>query len=412
MSLRRDSPITIVGGGIVGCSIAYELSRRGCTDITVLERNEAILGPGQSSTNEGAIHAGVYYPSKIMPLKARLCVLGNRLLYEFLDEHKLPYQKNGKLIVATTPVEDQYLNFFLDIGKRNAVPGIKKISGPEAMDLEPNLRNITSALHVPSTGYTAPAALLNKIYLLARAGGVKFRFGVSVVGLTPQEASCTITTRTETGKHVLKSEYLINAAGLYADEIARMISSDFPHVIEPVRGEFAEFDRSARPDVWTNGMHIYQPPYCYTTEDGVMKVIKLTPAQLTKRLASGTAKITAGVHLSPVYRQTGDRFSSGDVITISPLKTLGLGKENYTSQLHGKADYISKINAFFPNLRAQDLTLGHTGIMATLKSHNDFVIERDSSHPRCMNLVGLDSPAWTSCLAIAEEVANLVEQPI
>lgn len=410
MALRITSPITIIGAGVVGCAIAYELSQRGQTDITVLERGEDILTRNQSTTNEGAIHAGIYYPPEVTPLKARLCVEGNQMLYAFLSTHKIPHQKNGKLIVATTPTEDQYLDFFLDIGKRNKVPDIKKISGAEAMALEPNLKNVVSALHVPSTGYTSPIALLHKLYLLAKAGGVKFRFGVSVVALEPQDASCTIITKTETGKHILKSEYVINAAGLYADEVARMIRSDFPHVIEPVRGEFAQFDRSARPEVWTNGMHIYQPPYCYTTEDGQMQLVKLTPAQLNKRLASGTVKITAGVHLSPVYRQMGDRFLSDDTITISPLKTAGLGKENYTDGLHGKADYISKISAFFPNVRAQDLTLGHTGIMATLKNHNDFVIERDSMYPRCINLVGMDSPAWTSCLAIGQHVARLIEE--
>jgi glycine/D-amino acid oxidase-like deaminating enzyme len=347
-----------------------------------------------------------------MPNKAKLCVEGNALLYEFLETHRLPYQKNGKLIVATTPVEDQYLDFFLDVGKRNGVPGIKKITGVEAVALEPNLRNVISALHVPSTGCTSPAALLKKIYLLAKASGVKFRLGVTVVGLAAKETSCTITTKTETGTHTLKTEFLINAAGLYADDIARLINSGSPYEIEPVRGEFCEFDKADRPEININGMHIYGPPYCYTTEEGVLKIVSLTPAQLTKRLASGTVKITAGVHLSPTYRQMRDQYVLENVITISPLKTIGLGKEDYTSSLHGKSDYINKVKGFFPNLNAQDITLSHTGIMATLKGHNDFVIERDISYPRCINLIGMDSPAWTSCFAIARRVLSLMEERI
>ncbi len=411
MSLRRDSPITIIGAGIVGCAIAYELSSEGYSDITVLERNESIAaGPNQSLVNEGAIHAGVYYPPEIMPLKARLCVEGNALLYTFLKEHKLPHQQNGKLIVATTPAEEQYLDFFLDIGKRNHVPGITKISAAEVLKLEPNLKNVIAALHVPSTGYTSPIALLSKMYLLARSQGVKFRFGVSVVSLLAKDASCTITTKTETGKHTLQTEFLINAAGLYADEIARMANAGSPYVIEHVRGEFAEFDRTTRSEMWMNGMHVYQPPYCYTTENGKVEILKLTPAQLTKRLANGTAKITTGVHLSPVYRKVGDQFMTGDAVTISPLKTVGLGKEDYQSQLHPKTDYIAKIENFFPGVHAQDLSLSHSGIMATLKDHNDFVIERDSLYPRCINLIGMDSPAWTSCLAIAREVFTLMKE--
>lgn len=98
--------ITIIGGGVVGCAIAYELSRNGHKSILVIERNETIPGLNQSSRNGGVIHSGLYYPQDIEPLKAALCVEGNHLMYEFCARYNLPHRKTGKLITATTPRGD------------------------------------------------------------------------------------------------------------------------------------------------------------------------------------------------------------------------------------------------------------------------------------------------------------------
>jgi len=111
--------------------------------------------------------------------------------------------------------------------------------------------------------------------------------------------------------------------------------------------------------------------------------------------------------LSPAYEKKNGKFVL-DKVTISPLKTTGLGKEDYTTQLHSAADYIQRVHYFFPNLKEKDLKPDHTGIMSPLKGYRDFVIKRDRKFPNCINLVGMESPAWTSSFAIAKYVENLM----
>ena len=406
--MNKDSSIAIIGGGIVGCAIAYELSSNGYANITVLERNTSIPGLNQSSTNEGCIHSGVYYPKDIMPLKANLCVEGNALIYNFLQKHGLPYKKVGKLIVATNPQEEEYLDFFLRVGIENGVPAVKKIAGNEAKSMEPNISNVIAALYVPSAGCTSPNALIKKIKSLAEAQGVLFLLGAKVTAIAPHKNSFAITSETNTSVRHAQADILINSAGLYADEIAKMINPGFPYEIVPTRGEFFQYDKSLRQNIWMNGMHVYSPPYCYTIENGKVKLASTPAAQIHRRIKEGNTFITAGVHISPAYDEISDKPILGNTLTISPLKTIGLGKEDYDSNLHPAEDYIQRVHSFFPNLQEEDIKPHHTGIMSPLKGHKDFVIEKDRKYPNCIHLVGMESPAWTASFAIAKYVKNLL----
>lgn len=399
------SSIAIVGAGIVGCAIAYELSNNGYKNITVIEKNATILGPNQSLTNEGTIHSGIYYPKDIMPFKASLCAKGNSLMYEFLEKHNLPHKKVGKLIIATNKKEEEYLDFFLKIGVENGVPGIKKITGKKAKKMEPNIANIASALYIPSAGSASPQMLIEKVKTLAEANGVSFIFNTKVSKMTPDKKGFLINDN-------IQADIIINSAGLFADEIARLIDPGFPYEITPTRGEFFQFDKSKRQNIWMNGMHVYQPPYCYEIIDGKMNILSISPKELNKRLEGGSAFITAGVHLSPAYEKINGNYVLKNKITISPLKTTGLGKEDYTTNTHKASDYIKKINYFFPNLKKEDLVPDHTGIMSPLKGYRDFIIEKDKKFPNFINLVGMESPAWTSSFAIAKYVSHLLRTQI
>ncbi|MGH7245806.1 MAG: NAD(P)/FAD-dependent oxidoreductase [Candidatus Levyibacteriota bacterium] len=406
--MKKTSSIMIIGGGIVGCAVALELSEKGWKNITVVERNKTIPGLNQSSTNEGTIHSGIYHPKSVMPLKAKLSAEGNRLMYKFLKKHHLPYKKIGKLIIATNVFEESYLDFFLSIGKENGVARVKKISGEKAKKLEPNLGNVTAALRVPSTGSSSPDALIRKVKELAEKNGVRFLLQTTATVIKPAKKQIELTLQTSRGKKTLLSDFLINSAGLYSDEIAKMINPKSPYVIEPARGEFYAYDsQKARSNIKVN-MHIYQPPYCYTTKNGNMEILKIPASRLKTRLKKGDVIITAGVHISPAYAKKRDRYGLNK-ITISPLKTTGLGKGNYKTKLHPAKDYITKINYFFPHLTASDIKKDHTGIMSPLKNHRDFVIEKDKKFPNCINLIGMESPAWTSCFAIAKYVETLIK---
>ncbi len=406
--MKKDSSIAVIGGGIVGCAVAYELSAHGYSDIVVIERNVSIPGTNQSSTNEGTIHSGIYYPKDAMPLKAQLCVEGNRLLYAFLKKYHLPYKKVGKLIIATTSHEEEYLQFFLRVGRQNGVAGAKVISSAAVERLEPNVKHVTQALYVPSAGCASPAALIQKVKQLAQNNGVKFLLGTKVENIDPHKDGFTICARVTGQKKYFHKHIVINAAGLYADEVARMINPAFPYHIEPTRGEFFQFHPSKRQDLRVSGMHLYQPPYCYQVKNGKMRMHTVAAKHLRQYVREGRVYITAGVHLSPVYDNLHGTYVLGNRITISPLKTTGLGKEDYTTHLQGARDYIQRVNSFFPSLKEKDIQPDHTGIMAPLRGYRDFIIQRDKKFANCIHLVGMESPAWTACFAIARYVRTLM----
>jgi L-2-hydroxyglutarate oxidase len=129
--------------------VPFELSKDQ-KDILVFEKNSGITkGENQSSRNSGVLHGGIYYELDIRPLKGRLCVEGNRLLYEFVRKYQLPCKQTRKLMVANDEAESRILDQYLLQAMINRVPGVRKIGANETRNLEPNLR-ARSALLVPT----------------------------------------------------------------------------------------------------------------------------------------------------------------------------------------------------------------------------------------------------------------------
>ena len=121
--MSNDIPIAIIGGGVIGCAVAWELSKVH-QGIFLFEKNPGITaGENQSSRNSGVIHSGIYYDQETRPLKAALCVEGNHMLYEFCSRHQVPALKTGKLLVATSDQEDEVLDAVMPvIGITCAIP--------------------------------------------------------------------------------------------------------------------------------------------------------------------------------------------------------------------------------------------------------------------------------------------------
>mgnify|MGYP001587566774 FL=1 len=227
--------ITIIGGGVVGCALAYELSKS-IDDVVLIESNSRICGENQSSRNSGVVHAGIYYDKRKSPLKAELCVHGNKMLYEFGEQHGIPIRNTGKLLVALNSLEEEYLDDVERVAAENNVPGVRFMSIDEARMLEPNISG-HSALYVPTSGIVEPTSLVSKLYALAAKQGTIFQLGSKVVKITPQTSSFEVTTLTAGyGITSFESDMVINAAGLHSDEIARMVNPSFGYEIYPVRG--------------------------------------------------------------------------------------------------------------------------------------------------------------------------------
>jgi L-2-hydroxyglutarate oxidase LhgO len=388
MSDRLD--ITVVGAGVIGTAVAHLLARQG-REVFVIEKNPGVTqGENQSSRNSGVIHAGLYYDKDTRPLKARLCAAGNTLLYEFCQKYDLPHLACGKLVVATKEEDLPAMELYRARAETNGVP-CEKISGEAAREREP-LVNAMAALWLPTSGIIDPTAYLHQLYALASSDGAEFLTQTEVIAAKPGPEGIEITLRYRDGAtDTFLTEQLINCAGLYSDDLARMINPDSAYSIDPMRGEAACFYRTKRPELGVGDLNVYPTPY-------------------QVHMPGGTYW-TVGVHLTPTLEPVaGGGAQPGSTITVGPLNMAAKDKEDYGGEHRPMAEFHQQVESFFPSLRPDDLQPYQAGIQARLSGYQDWVMEFDKKHPACLNLLGFDSPGLTGSLAIAEDVKNLLDQ--
>jgi len=397
--------IAIIGAGVIGCALAHYLSMDGgnSKDIVVIEKNKQINGENQSSRNSGVIHAGMYYPESIGPLKAKLCVEGNRMLYDFCSKYDIPHKKCGKLIVATDSLEEQYLEDVYEIAKKNRVPDIRLIDKEEIKIMEPNVGGKT-ALYVPTSGIIEATTFVNKLYDLAEEEGVMFLPGNKVVGVEPVDGLFKVNIESETDSESFLSETVINCAGLYSDDIAKMIDPESPYRMDPIKGESAKFYRSASGAVEMSGMNVYPVPFGYMPDGSKLKVGFKEFQRLFKE---GKVNKSVGVHLTPTFDMREGKFVIGDTVTMGPAYSAPEDKDDYSS-IRDPNYYYLAVKPFFPNIELKNISLHQAGIRAKLSGHYDFVIERDPAYGSFINLIGIDSPGLTASLAIAEYTLKMI----
>lgn len=402
MAERIDT--VIIGGGSVGCAIAYTLSPS--RQVLLIEQEPQIPSDNQSTRNSGVIHAGIYYERNRSPLKASLCVKGNAMLYVFCQEHEdaVPCKMTGKLVVATSEDELPFLNYTRDIGLENSVPALRILNGSEMRRLEPNVSGI-AALLAPTSGVIDPAAYVKKLKTLSEARGALILTGTKVIAASHNEV-ITLTVESNGTTYTIEAINVINASGLYSDEVARMINPRSEYVITPVRGEIAKFNHRKRPDISIRGMNIYPVFTGYENDTG--RNVKVSLDEFLSLESRGKITRTVGVHITPTFDTTSSTSALGTTAIIGPLKTVDVGKTDYTTCLKDTDSYFDRIKGFFPHIRRDDISLHYTGIMAVPSGHSDFIIERDPVIRRCIQLIGIDSPGLTASLAIGEYVGNML----
>ncbi len=397
-------PITIIGAGVVGCAIAYQLSKLN-KEVFVIEKNPKVTSENQSSRNSGVVHAGVYYPKDEGPLKGELCVKGNKLLYDFCAEFDVPSRQTGKLIVAVNERELPYLQDTFDIACENGVPNAKLITGNEAKKTEPNVRCLKAA-HVPTSGIVEATQLVHKLYTLANQEGAFFLTNTNVIDIRPKAGFFEITTQSGSRTEVFESEIVINSAGLYSDEIGKMVNPDLPFDILPIRGEAAKFYKTKREDIYHAGLNVYPVPFPIYPDGSRAEL----PFDEFKKLFNEKKVVkTVGVHLTPTFDMKNGDYEIGNVVTLGPAPKLAKHKEDYSEDLFEPQYYFDSVKNFFPNLRIEDISLHQAGIQAKLVQQYDWVIQPDEKHPKFIQLIGIDSPGLTACLSIADYVQEIIQ---
>jgi L-2-hydroxyglutarate oxidase LhgO len=396
--VRPGYDLVVVGAGIVGLAVAREWLLRFPDDSVVVLEREA--GPAQHQTghNSGVVHGGIYYQPG--SLKARLCVEGARLMYEYCEQHDIPHERCGKLIVAVAPDELPRLDDLEARGTANAVPGLRRVGAGEINEIEPNAVGL-QALHAPSTGIVDYPAVARALVGELTGLGAAVRFGTEVTGI---ETGGDAVVHTADGP--LRTGRVIACAGLWSDRLARRAGAPRDPQIVPFRGAYLGLTPTERPRV--NGM-IYPVPNPELPFLGV---------HITRHIGGGvtlgpTAMMVAARDAYSL-RHWSWRDSWESLTWPGTWRVAGkywrVGIDEIRMAASRRA-FVTAAARYLPGLSLDDLDgTSHAGVRAQAVGRDgalvdDFVISRTGpvSHVR-----NAPSPAATSAFALARELVDRV----
>jgi L-2-hydroxyglutarate oxidase LhgO len=358
----------VIGAGVVGLAIGRALALAG-REVLLLE-GERHFGTGTSSRNSEVIHAGIYYPAG--SLKARLCVEGRRVLYEYCAARGVAHRKLGKLIVATRASQVEALQSILAHAQDNGVENIGLIEAAEARRLEPALACM-AALHSQETGIVDSHGLMLSLLGDLEAAGGSLACASPFVRAERSGAGWIVHTGGE-APFALAADWLVNAAGLQAQEVAARIGS-LPSDHIPAR-------------------HLARG--CYFQLTGRAPFSRLVyPVPVPGGL---------GVHLT--LDLGGQARFGPDVEWIDAI--------DYTVDPRRADAFYAEVREYWPQLPDASLAPAYSGIRPKLSGPGepaaDFIIAGPRTHgvPGLVNLFGIESPGLTACLAIGEYVRRLL----
>lgn len=357
--------IVIIGGGIVGTAIARELSRYDVNTILVEKEADIAFG-GSTKANTAVIHAG--YDDAPGTLKARLCPRGNALWSKLASELEVPLKRLGSLVVALKEEDMRVLRELKRRGRKNKVPDLEIIEDHKRLfELEPNLnKEAVAVLYAPAAGITSPYEMAIALAENAVRNGVKILLGTKTTGITLERAE---VKGLQTNKGYIETDYVINAAGLWADEVSAMAGID-RFIITPRKGEYLVFDKNLSGFVNHALFPIPTP---------ISKGIAVTPT------VDGNLLIGPNAH---------DIEDKTDLTTTSAgLEEVLRGALNLVPKLSSKRGMII---ANYAGLRAEPAT-------------GDFIIKSYDEARGFINVAGIKSPGLTSAPAIAEMVVDLLK---
>jgi (S)-2-hydroxyglutarate dehydrogenase len=399
MSTKR---VIIIGGGLVGLATAHKLPRI-CPSarVTVLEK-EAKVCAHQSGHNSGVLHSGLYY--KPGSLKARMAVSGIREMVAFCQEHAVPHEVCGKLVVAADETEVPRLRDLHERGVKNGLEGLRWLDGKQMREVEPHVGGV-AALRVPQEGIVDYEKVCEALLKEIEAKGGSVALGAKVTSLHLGNGEWHVGTTA--GDYA--ADYVINCAGLHCDRVSTLAGEKREVRIVPFRGEYYKI--KAERQHLVRGL-IYPVPDPQFPFLGV---------HFTRLIHGG---IEAGPNAVLAFAREGYRKTDvnlgdlWDALTFSGLwRFLAKHKRMSWHELRrsfSRRLFCASLQRLVPEIREDDLAPGGAGVRAQAMSPEGSLVQDFCllNRPRALHVLNAPSPAATAALAIGEEISNLVATEI
>ncbi|MDU5492837.1 MAG: NAD(P)/FAD-dependent oxidoreductase [Clostridium perfringens] len=351
--------IIVIGAGVVGCSIARELSKYNL-DVLVVEKNSDV-SEGISKGNSGIVHAG--YNEKIGTLKAKLNIEGNKMFDDLSRDLQFPFKRNGAFILAFSDEDMKTLEGLKENGEKLGVEGPEILTREEALNIEPNLnKEIVGVLNVKTSGIVSPYEMTIALAENAAENGVEFKLNSKVTNIEKISEGYKVTLN---NKELVSGKLIINASGLEGAFLNNLVSMS-KREINPVKGEYCLFD-------------------------------KVAGAMINKTLFQVPNKLSKGVLVTPT--------AEGNLL-VGPNAVEGKTLE--TSR-EGIDEILDKSKKSLEELPVARILNTFSGIRPKTKG-GDFIIEEVEDAKNFINVIGIDSPGLTAAPAIGVYVVNMIKE--
>ncbi len=353
--------VIIIGAGVVGAAIARELSRKD-RSVLVLEKNSDVC-EGTSKANSGIVHGG--YDAMPGTKKALFNLEGSLMMEDLSKKLDFPYKRNGSLVLLPEGADDDALEALYQRGLKNGVKGLEIIDQNRLHDMEPNVNaSVRKALYVPTGALVCPFLLTIALAENAAVNGTEFSFDTKVLDIRKEDG----IFRVFTDRGDFSSRYVVNAAGVYADEIHNMVCPE-KIAIDPVRGQYCLFDR-------TVGSVISHTLFSLPTAMG--KGVLVTPTVHGNLMAGPTAEV------------------AGD-------------KEATDTTAVGLETVLQKGSLSVNDMPAKKIITSFAGLRAREKG-GDFIIGQDREVYGFIDAAGIESPGLSAAPAIGVYIAKLLNE--
>jgi L-2-hydroxyglutarate oxidase len=396
---NKDCDVAVIGAGIVGLAVGLQLIRKNPDLKIIILDKENEVASHQTGHNSGVIHSGLYY--KPGSLKARLCVEGSAAMIRFCQDHAIPHEVCGKIIVATEEREIPGLNELLRRGRENGVASLRELDPQQIREIEPHAIGLRG-IHVPTTAITDFKMVSEKYAELIKQGGGEVLTGSGVTRILRETAGVVL----ETASGTIHARFAVNCAGLQSDLVAKMAGASLGLRIVPFRGEYYEL---------VPAKHHLIKGLLYPVADPRFPFLGV---HFTRRIHGG---VEAGPNAVLSLKREGytrTSFNLSDTVSTALFggfwkmasKNWKSGAEEFYRSWNKQA-FTRALQKLLPDLSEQDIRPAGSGVRAqALDRHGKLL---DDFHfvyqDRILHVCNVPSPAATASLLIGRDIVSMLD---